>query len=167
PSAALQCSSKLGTLPPPRGGRAIAYASQASRLSSRAQRSTLGRAERDPRVVRCRPGTQVPRHHEKAPAGVLGSRLSLRSAGMTTEETAPYAIALPAAGTGGTSGSARSAGVAPHLLDLVEAERFRADLEHRRGLAPVDARAPAPPPRGGRRDVAACGLCGGVQRCGG
>src|SRR5262245_30988449 len=32
---------------------------------------------------------------EKGTAGVLGSRLSLRSAGMTTEETAPYAIALP------------------------------------------------------------------------
>src|SRR5262245_33497546 len=46
-------------------------------------------------VVRCRPGTQVPRHQKKGTAGVLGSRLSLRSAGMTTEETAPYAIALP------------------------------------------------------------------------
>src|SRR5262245_25094574 len=39
----------------------------------------LGRAKRDPRVVRCRPATQVPRHQTKGTAGVLGSRLSLRS----------------------------------------------------------------------------------------
>src|SRR5262245_17339471 len=55
----------------------------------------------------CHPGRSAPRSgalqtrdpstpaSEKGTAGVLGSRLSLRSAGMTTEETAPYAIALP------------------------------------------------------------------------
>src|SRR5262245_63460103 len=46
---------------------------------------------------------------EKGAAGVLGSRLSLRSAGMTTEEVAPYGIALPRAGRGRASGIACAA----------------------------------------------------------
>src|SRR5262245_1653204 len=53
----------------------------------------LGRAKRDPRWCAADPGPKYPGIRKKGTAGVLGSRLSLRSAGMTTEETAPYAIA--------------------------------------------------------------------------
>src|SRR5215510_15056316 len=98
----------------PLSGRAIAYPSRVSRLSSRAQRSIPGSArQRGPGTslpsgarsatrgwCAADPGPKYPAS-EKGTAGVLGFRLSLRSAGMTTEETAPYAIALPARGRDG------------------------------------------------------------------
>jgi hypothetical protein len=64
--------------------------SASARLSSRAQRST----ERSG-VVRCRPGTHVPRHHAIGTTGIHGSRLSLRSAGTTAEfgMTAEFGVA--------------------------------------------------------------------------
>src|SRR5262245_42028569 len=97
--------------PHPPASRAIAYASQVSRLSSRAQRSTEWCA--------ADPGPKYPGIRKKGTAGVVGSRLSLRSAGMTTEETAPYAIALSQAGRGGAGGAARPMSFSASRLPLL------------------------------------------------
>src|SRR5262245_39098112 len=76
--------------PLPFGARATGYALQATRLSSRASRDSG--ETRDPSTPASEKGT----------TGVFGSRLSLRSAGMTTEETAPYATGLMLKGKGST-----------------------------------------------------------------
>src|SRR5262245_216784 len=65
-----------------------------------------------------RPGTQVPRHLRKGSTGVLGSRLSLRSAGMTTEETAPYAIGLMLMGNGSVPEYATARMLQPDLAEV-------------------------------------------------
>src|SRR5262245_33027707 len=94
---------RIGVLRAKNGGRRPPLSRQGYRICVASISAVIpGAAQHE--VLRCRPGTQVPRHQKKGTAGVLGSRLSLRSAGMTTEETAPYAIALPRPGRGGASG---------------------------------------------------------------
>src|SRR5499426_1574952 len=88
---------RIGVLRAKNGGRRPPLSRQGYRICVASISAVIpGAAQHE--VVRCRPGTQVPRHQKKGTAGVLGSRLSLRSAGMTTEETAPYAVAPPLPG---------------------------------------------------------------------